>query len=307
VEAGVELHAAADHGLALLARRPLSVAFDVILGSWGSMSINADGQWQLAGNAAELYESVLVPTQFQPWAADLIELADLRHGERVLDVACGTGVVARLAAQHVGTTGEVTGLDLNAGMLLVARSLPVPPGAPVAWVEGSALAMPLADASFDVVLCQQGFQFFSDPRAGLQEMKRVLVSGGRVLLSLWEGPTPYTVAMSAAVERHAGPEAATTLRRSRHCPDPESVRHFLEDAGFRNAQTRARTLTRRLPGVADFVLRHLAATPVAGAVAALSEGARAALAGEVSMALRPYEDGDGIVFPEVVNVVTAVR
>ena len=269
--------------------------------------MNADGQWQLAGNAAELYERVLVPTQFQPWAADLVELADLRHGERVLDVACGTGVVARLAAQHVGTTGEVTGLDLNASMLIVARSLPAPPGAPLTWVEGSAQAMPLPDAAFDVVLCQQGFQFFPDPRAALHEMKRVLVPGGRVLLSLWEGPTPYTVAMSAAVERHAGLEAATTLRRSRYCPDPESVRHLMEDAGFRDAHTRARTLTRRLSGVSDFVLRHLAATPVAGVVAALSEGARATLADEVSIALRPYEDAEGIVFPEVVNVVTGLR
>jgi ubiquinone/menaquinone biosynthesis C-methylase UbiE len=269
--------------------------------------MSADGQWQLAGNAAELYEDVLVPAVFKPWGADLVELADLRHGERVLDVACGTGVVARLAAQHVGTTGKVSGLDLSVGMLLVARSLPAPSGVPVSWVEGSALAMPLPDTSFDVVLCQQGFQFFPDQRTGLHEMKRVLVPGGRVLLSFWEGPTPYTVAMSAAVERHAGLEAATTLRGSRHCPDPASVRHLMEDAGFKDAHTRARTLTRRLPGVADFVLRHLAATPVAGAVAALSEGARAALAGEVSMALRPYEDGDGIVFPEVVNVVTAVR
>jgi ubiquinone/menaquinone biosynthesis C-methylase UbiE len=119
--------------------------------------MNVDGQWQLTRNAAELYEDVLVPAVFKPWGADLVELADLRHGERVLDVACGTGVVARLVAQKVGTTGEITGLDLNAGMLLVARSLPAPPGAPVTWIEGNALAMPLPDASFDEVLCQQGF------------------------------------------------------------------------------------------------------------------------------------------------------
>jgi SAM-dependent methyltransferase len=112
--------------------------------------MNADGQWQLAGNAAELYEDILVPTVFRPWATDLLELADLRQGERVLDVACGTGTVARLAAAQVGMAGEVTGLDLNASMLRVARSIPTPPGAPVIWVEGSALAMPLPDASFDV-------------------------------------------------------------------------------------------------------------------------------------------------------------
>lgn len=269
--------------------------------------MNADSQWQLAGNAAELYEDVLVPTVFKPWGADLVELAGLRQGERVLDVACGTGVVARLAAQQVGTTGEVTGLDLNAGMLRVARSLSPPPGAPVAWVEGSALAIPLPDASFDVVLCQQGFQFFPDQRAGLQELKRVLLLGGRVLLSVWEGETPYSLAMSAAVERHAGPEAAATLRKSRNCPDPETVRNLMVQMGFREARIRARTLTRRLPEIVGFVLRHLAATPVAGAIAALSEGARATLAEDVSKALRAYKDGDGVTYPEVANVVMAVR
>ena len=269
--------------------------------------MNADGQWQLAGNAAELYEDVLVPTVFKPWGADLVELADLRQGERVLDVACGTGVVARLAAQQVGATGEVTGLDLNAGMLRVARSLPAPPGAPVTWVEGSALAMPLPDASFAVVLCQQGFQFFPDQPAGLQELKRVLVPGGRVLLSIWEGETPYTRAMSAAVERHAGPEAANTLRKSRACPDPETVRHLMVQTGFRSAQIRARTLTRRLPEIASFVLRHLAATPVANTIASLSEGARATLAEEVRRALQAYRDGDGVTYPEVTNVLMAVR
>jgi ubiquinone/menaquinone biosynthesis C-methylase UbiE len=269
--------------------------------------MKTDGQWQLAGNAAELYEDVLVPTVFKPWAADLVELADLRRGERVLDVACGTGIVARLAAREVGVTGKVTGLDLNAGMLRVARSLPDPPGAPMTWVEGSALAMPLPEASFDVVLCQQGFQFFPDQRAGLYELQRVLAPGGRVLLSIWQGETPYTRAMSAAVERHAGPEAAATLRKSRACPDPETVQHLMTEIGFRDAQIRARTLTRRLPAVASFVLRHLAATPVAGVIAALSAEARATLAEEVSGALQAYREGDGVRYSEVANVVIALR
>jgi ubiquinone/menaquinone biosynthesis C-methylase UbiE len=265
--------------------------------------MNADGRWQLAGNAAELYEAILVPAIFRPWATDLLELADLRQGERVLDVACGTGIVARLAAAQVGMTGKVTGLDLNAGMLRVARSLP----APVTWIEGSALAMPLPDASFDAVLCQQGFQFFPDQAAWLQEVKRVLMPGGRVLLSFWKGDTPYSSAMAAAVEKHVGLEAAATLRTSRACPDAETVRSLMMQTGFRDARTCARDLTRRLPAIARFVLRHLAATPVAGAIAALSEGERAALADDVRKALLAYEDGDGISYREGVHVVTAVR
>src|SRR5512134_1236449 len=113
--------------------------------------------WTVQGSsAAEPYERYLVPTLFTPWATDLVTLAALKPGERVLDVACGTGAVTRLAAQRVGPTGTVTGLDFTPGMLAVARALPPPPGAPIAWHEGTASAMPLADAAFDVVLCQQG-------------------------------------------------------------------------------------------------------------------------------------------------------
>jgi hypothetical protein len=198
-------------------------------------------------------------------------------------------------------------LDLNAAMVRVARSLPPPSGAAVTWIEGSALDMRLADAWFDVVLCQQGFQFFPDKRAALDEMRRVLVPGGRVLLSVWDGATPYAAAMSAAVERHVGADAAATLRKSRMGPGSEAMRQLMVEAGFQDAQVRSRTLTTRLPAIADFVLQHLSASPVASAVAALSDAARAALSVEVSTALRAYCDGDGVAFTEVTNVAIAAR
>jgi len=270
--------------------------------------MNAEGQWQLTGSAAERYERVLAPAIFAPFAEDLVELAQLQDGERVLDVACGTGVVARHAAQKVGTAGRVTGLDLNQGMVEVARSLPPVPGAaPITWIEGSALAMHLPDAAFDVVLCQQGVQFFPDRPAALREMRRVLVPGGRVLVSIWAGPTPYSIAMWNAVERHVGPDAAATFRKSRVGQDPEVLRQLMAQTGFRDVQIRVRTRTTRLPAVAEFVLRHLAASPVAGAVDALPNSAREALAEEVSAALRPYGDGEGVAFPETTNVVMALR
>jgi ubiquinone/menaquinone biosynthesis C-methylase UbiE len=270
--------------------------------------MNTPNQWQLSENAAERYERVLVPAIFAPWAADLLTLADLRQGEHVLDVACGTGVVARLAAQRVGVAGHVTGLDLNPGMLEVARTRPIPPAAAtVAWTECSALAMRLPDAAFHVVLCQQGVQFFPDRPVAVREMCRVLIPGGRALVSIWEGPTPYTTAMWNAVERHVGPDAAATLRKSRTTEDPEALRLLMMQAGFRDARIRARTRTARLPDVADFVLQHLAATPVAGAVEALSNSARRALAEDVRTALQPYAERDGIAFPDAANVVIGIR
>ena len=128
--------------------------------------------FQVSGNAAELYERYAVPYVLGPWAPELVELAALQRGERVLDLACGTGVVARLAAARVGTTGQVIGMDLNAGMIEVARALPAPSGPPIVWVEGSAMAMKLPDASIDVILCQQGLQFFPEKLAALREMHR---------------------------------------------------------------------------------------------------------------------------------------
>jgi ubiquinone/menaquinone biosynthesis C-methylase UbiE len=125
------------------------------------------GQWQVAGNAAETYERALIPAVFAAWAPLVVALADPRPGERVLDVACGTGVVTRLVAKQVGHAGNVVGLDLNPGMLAVAASRAAnepPTSAPMTWQEASATQMPFPDAAFDIAYCQLGLQFFPDRR-----------------------------------------------------------------------------------------------------------------------------------------------
>jgi ubiquinone/menaquinone biosynthesis C-methylase UbiE len=110
--------------------------------------------------AAELYERYPARYILGPWAPLLVDAARVAAGERVLDVACGTGVVARAAAKRVGRTGHVVGVDLNPGMIAVARSLPATSDAPIEWLERSALDLRLDNAGFDVVLCQQDYNFF---------------------------------------------------------------------------------------------------------------------------------------------------
>jgi len=112
--------------------------------------------FQVSADAAKLREQYSIRYFIGPWAPGLVALAALQPGECVLDVACGTGLVTRLAAPEVGPTGQVTGVDINAAMLAVARSLPPPSGAAITWVEGDAGAMDFPDASFEVILCQQG-------------------------------------------------------------------------------------------------------------------------------------------------------
>src|SRR5215211_8750174 len=115
--------------------------------------------WQQVDvNAAEVYERQLVPVMLAPWAPKLIELAEVGPGQHVLDVACGTGVVTRIAAERVGSAGRVVGLDINADMLSVARRLAPVGGATVEWLEASALEIPFPDATFQAVLCQHGLQ-----------------------------------------------------------------------------------------------------------------------------------------------------
>lgn len=261
--------------------------------------------FQVSGNAAELYERYAVPYVLGPWAPELVELAVLQPGDRVLDLACGTGVVARLAAPRVGATGQVIGMDLNAGMIAVARTLPAPSGAPIVWLEGSATAMDLPDSSIDVILCQQGLQFFPDQLAALREMRRVLVSGGRVLLSVWRSAGPYNTAVGDALERHVDLETATKYRASRMVPTAEELHRVLVEAGFRDVHVRPSTMKIHLPHIEQFVLCHLSALPVAGAVAALTETERAALAAQVGAALKAYADGDGVAVPDEINLAIA--
>ena len=244
-----------------------------------------------------------------PLAASLIELAALRPNERILDVACGTGVAARLAAQRVGAAGSVVGLDFNPGMLAVARSLPPPEGAPVEWVLGSAFALPCTDAAFDAVLCQQGLQYFPDRPAALREMYRALVPGGRLALSVVRSIHFNTVhaLLAEALEHHVGAEAVGILHAGFALGDAEELRTLLAEAGFRTVEVSPAVVKARFPSPEEFVRRQVAGSPLAGPVAQADEESRAALIAEVTTALQPYVSDEGLTFPLETNQAVAVR
>src|SRR5262245_41403826 len=158
-------------------------------------------------NPAETYESYMVPVLFAPWATRLLQSAGIKGGERALDVGCGTGIVARRAARQVGPKGKVTALDSSTGMLAVARAAAEHEGLAIEWHEGRAEALPFAEGSFDLVLCQFALMFFADRRAAMAEMRRVLKrgragNGSRVALSVFQGLDrhPFYAALHAAIE-----------------------------------------------------------------------------------------------------------
>jgi ubiquinone/menaquinone biosynthesis C-methylase UbiE len=264
-------------------------------------------QWQISGNAPESYERYLVPALFTPWATDLVARMALQPGERVLDVACGTGSVARFAAQRVSPGGTVTGLDLNPGMIAMARTLPPPTDVQMEWREGSAVELPFANAAFHVVLCQQGLQFFPDRLAALRELHRVLVPGGRLALGVWRPlqHNPYLAALGNALERHVSAEAAAGMRAVCALGDAETLRALLVQAGFRDVRIHIAILVMRFPSVEAFIPGQFAATPFAGAVAALDAAARTALLEDVRLALRSYTDDEGVAVPNEAHIAMA--
>jgi SAM-dependent methyltransferase len=190
-------------------------------------------------------------------------------------------------------------------MISVARSRPAGDGAPVEWIEGSALAIPLPDASVDVVLCQQGIQFFPDKALALREMRRVLDRGGRLALSVWRSTGVYNSVLGEALARFASEEVASRFCASRRVPAKEELERLAVGAGFSEVDVRVGRMNVHLPSVDRFVLEHLAGTPVAASIRALGDAAGANIGALVKREMQRFGDGDGVTYPEESHIVTA--
>ena len=262
--------------------------------------------WQIPGTWVEVYDKIFIPAMIGAWSPRLAELVDLRPGERVLDLACGTGDWTRCAAARVGPQGQVVGLDISPEMLAVARRKDGagPGDAPIEWREGSADALPFPGAAFDVVCCQLGMMFFSDRIAALREMRRVLVPGGRLALMVWGhmAQCPGQMAVAAAWTRHLGPERAAGFHRQHLLGDPVEVQALIAAVGFREIEVQIAQSVMRFPTAAHLV-RGYAALSGLQVYPAVAE----ALIHDVTEALAAYVGPDGLVYPIAAVLATAHR
>ncbi|MBW3549136.1 MAG: methyltransferase domain-containing protein [Actinobacteria bacterium] len=258
--------------------------------------------FQLSLQAAELYEADFVPALFAEWAPHLVDMAEIGAGDAVLDVACGTGIVARTAADRVGTTGRVLGLDLNEAMLAVARR--VRPD--LDWRHGDAGSLPFPDRSFDAVTCSFGLMFFPDWAAALREMSRVAAADGTVALvvpaSLSDQPA-YGPFVEAAA-RHAGPDAVSLLGAYWSCGDLDELRALLADAALQVVGSRTRTGTVRFRSAGDFVATEVDSTPLRQRI---SDQVYDRIAADAHTVLAPYTTSTGSVEAPIVCHVVAAR
>lgn len=265
---------------------------------------------ETSSTPAYAYEANFVPAMFLPWSEELLTRASPRPNDRVLDVACGTGIVARQVAPLVGVGGAVTGLDISPQMLEVARSLPLSSGVTIEWREGSAEELPFEEASFDLVLCQQGLQFVPDKLAAAREMRRVLSPGGRAVVAVWRGleHQPVFVILEPAMNRRLGQGPGAPFAFG----DADLLRALFDDAGFGDVALDSVIRKVHFPSADGFVrMVVMSAAAVIPELAELDDAARQVLidvvGGDVDGQFDPYCEGEGLTFPMCAHVVVATR
>ena len=257
-----------------------------------------------SNDAAQNYQQYFEPVIAGPFALDLVNEAGLRPGGRVLDVATGTGTVARLAAERVTGSGRVTGIDVSPGMLTVARSLPTQ--SPVKWYETAAESVPLPDSSFDVVFCALGLQFFSDQAAALREMFRVLRPDGRVYIST-PMPNAFFDVLDRAIARHVSEDASAFVHAVFSLDDAARMGSLLGDAGFSGVAARPRVRTVQLPSPRDFMWQYIYCTPLMALVPESDSAIAEALERDVVAGWQPWVSGEGMRYEQSVLMSTARR
>jgi ubiquinone/menaquinone biosynthesis C-methylase UbiE len=239
-------------------------------------------------SAMRVYDEIMVPRLFDPWAKFLLDTLQLQSGQAVLDVACGPGTVTRLAAIRVGTSGRVTGCDLSPAMLDLARERFTPEvSAPIEYVECPADSLGVADEAFDVVTCQQGLQFFPDQPAALAEMRRALRPGGRLGVATWcsIADCPPFAALANALGQVLGGDTAKSYESGPWgFSDSDELARLVTDSGFTDVHVSKYELPLVFEGGPSQLLLTLRAASVAAAVAELPEASYAALAKAVEEA-----------------------
>ena len=265
----------------------------------------SDSSFQDLVAGARAYEQLFVPALFGQWAPHVLEAAQVGPGESLLDVACGTGVLARNAVEVVGSEGTVTGVDPNPGMLEVAKE-----GSPkVRWIEGAAEKLPFADGEFDAVVSQFGLMFFTNRVGALAEMARVVGPTGHLAVAVWdavENQAGFAVQLDL-IERHAGSAAAAASRAPFALGDPDELSQLFDQAGLGSAVVRTLAGTARFPTIQSLVEAELRGwLPVMGVH--LEEGTIETILREAEDALVRYQDESGTLeFPVRAHLVTVEK
>lgn len=260
-------------------------------------------QIQTTTSPSEIYEHFMVPAMFARWATILLELVAPQPGERVLDLACGTGIVARIVAPMVQPGGEVFGVDFNPAQITTARSI----DSSIDWREGDAESLPFTDQEFDLVVCQQGFQFFPDRVQTVKEVHRVLKPGGRVGIAVWSSieRSPGYLALSSALGRTIGSSAAKLLDELFALSDSSVISRSFSDGGFRDPVATTLSNNAVFSSAEEFTRAIAVGSIMRRTDVKFSEATLGLLTADVAAEMESYITENGLIFPMEAHLLTA--
>ena len=262
-----------------------------------------ESRGQVDASAAEVYERFFLPALFKQWPPHVIRRSGMAAGDRVLDVACGTGVLARAAQKHVGRLGAVVGLDRNDAMLAVAaRKAPE-----IEWRKGRAESLPFDDASFDCVVSEFGLMFFEDRRAAVAEMLRVLRPGKRAVVAVWASidESPGYAALARLLAKLFGMEVARELEAPFCLGEPALLRDIFARADGTEPALETVAGECRFPSLDSWITTEIKGWTLAGR---LADEAFERLQREARSALSEYVRPDGsVAFDAPARLVTLTK
>ena len=262
-----------------------------------------------APTTGDRYERDMVPAMFEPFARDLVERLELRPNMRVADIGCGTGIVGRLVGERLDAASIVAGVDINVGMLAVARSRSDSLPCQSEWHEAPADALPLDDASIDLLLSQHAFMLFADKTAAAHEMHRVLKPGGSLYVSAWRhfSRQPHYTALIDGLDNLVSKQAADLMKGAFRFETEDQIRAPLMEGGFPEVLVDTVRMDVHFPSADQFVRIVVAGSILARMGIEISDGALEELCSFVTKMLKRYDVGPQLVVPMECYVARSVK
>ena len=264
----------------------------------------AQSGFQLSGNAAAIYENQKVPAMFAPLADATLKVVSLFDDDIVMDVACGTGIVARKVRDKIGSAARIVGADLNEGMIETAKGLTDAQSRSCEWHTANATDLPFEDGTFSIAFCQQGMQFIPDKEGALREIHRVLRPTGRVALTVWNGMADFMVPIADALGRYINSEVAEKARAP-FAFNGETLLPIMSDIGFIDVSIENLTINRIIQATDSAIRDEIMGLPIAPSVKEKGDDVLQIIVQETLDGLSRFLQGTDFIVPQHTHLIQA--